>query len=86
MNIFDRWKSPTPDFFKKVIRISLTLAAGAAALLMAQPLGSAIIPGFTFKLMPIVELVCKNIVVGGLVAAAISKFTKQDSQNETKQS
>lgn len=80
--MIDRWKAPTPKFFRKVIRVSLTAAAGAGALLMAEPLGSAIIPGFTFKLLPVVELICKNIVVAGLVSAAISKFAKDDSDKE----
>jgi len=78
--LFNRLKSPTPAFFKKVIRISLVLSAGAAALLMAETLGKAVIPTFTFKLAPYVELICKNIFVAGIVAAAVSKFAKDDGE------
>ena len=80
MSLLNRWKAPTPDFFKKVIRVSLALAAGAGALLMAEPLGQAVIPTFTFKLFPLVELACKNIVAAGLAAAAIAKFTSNDNE------
>jgi hypothetical protein len=79
MNIFQRWKAPTPEFFKSVIRFSLIAAAAAGAALMANPVGSAIIPGFTFKLIPWVETLCKNVFVIGLAAAAVSKLTKDDT-------
>ena len=63
MSLISRWTSPTPDFFKKIIKISLTIAAGAGAALMVDPIGGAMISGFTFKLHPIVELICKNLAV-----------------------
>lgn len=76
MGLLERWKAPTPAFFKKVIRVSLTLAAGAGAALMVEPIGSAMIKGFTFDLHPTVELLCKNIVAAGIVAAAVAKAAK----------
>lgn len=82
MSIISRWKAPTPDFFKKVIKISLTISAGAGAALMVEPIGSAMIKGFTFTLYPVVELICKNLVAAGIVAAAVSKFAKADTITE----
>lgn len=80
MNIFDRIKLPEPDFFKKVIQISLGLSAGAAAILSANTFGGQIIPGFNFKVLPWVEIACKNIIVAGLAIAAISKTTTIKSE------
>ena len=82
MSLLSRWKAPTPAFFKKVIRISLTMAAGAGAALMVEPIGSAAISGFTFKLNPLVELVCKNLVACGIVAAAVAKFAKESGNDD----
>lgn len=80
MSILDRWKAPTPDFFRKVIKFSLYASAAAVVILNADTLGNAIVPGFAFKLIPGVSVVCKNILVMGLVAAAIAKLAKQDDQ------
>ncbi len=81
MSLIDRWKAPTPRFFKNVIKVCLTLAAGAGALLMADTLGKAVMPGFEFKLLPAVTVVCKNVVAFGFAVAAMSKFAKE---NKTK--
>lgn len=80
MTIFDRIKLPEPAFFKKVIRVSLGLSAGAAAILSADTIGSQILPGFEFKVLPWVEIACKNIIVAGLAIAAISKTTTIKSE------
>ena len=76
--IWERIKAPTPKFFKKLINISLSVAAGAGAALMAEPIGKAIITDFTYTLFPWVETVCKNLVVIGIVAAAIAKTTVEN--------
>lgn len=78
MNIFQRWKAPTPLFFKKVFRISLIAAAGAAALYAAPALVGAMPGGFKFTLLPVTELICKNVIVAGLVSAAVAKAAKED--------
>ena len=82
MSLLSRWKAPTPAFFKKIIRVSLTLAAGATAALMVEPIGQAAISGFTFKLHPVIELVFKNLVACGIVAAAIAKFAKESGGDD----
>jgi hypothetical protein len=71
-----RWNAPTPEFFQKVIKISLSASAGAAAILGAQQLGQMVLPGFTYTLLPIASMVLKNIFVAGLAAAAIGKLTQ----------
>lgn len=83
MNIFQRWKAPTPAFFKKIFRVSLLAAAGATACLMAGTIGGAVIPGFTWTLHPWANTLCKNLVVAGLVAAAIAKAAKIDVAEQT---
>lgn len=78
MSLINRWKAPTPEFYKKAIRVSLSMAAGAAALLKAESLGQMVVPDFTFKLIPVVAVMCKNIIVAGIVVAAYSKMQKED--------
>lgn len=84
MSLLDRWQAPTPKFWKRVIRVSLILSAGAVALLMADTIGKAIMPNFEYELLPITTLVCKNIFVTGVVVAAMAKFAKEnpDTDNE----
>ena len=79
MSLLKRWKAPTPKFFKNIIRLSLTTAAGAGAAIMVEPLGKMAIPDFTFTLNHWVELICKNLVACGIVSAAIAKFAKIDT-------
>lgn len=82
MSIISRWKAPTPAFFKKVIKISLLAAVGAAAALGVEPVGQLLVKSFTFTLHPYVELICKNLIFTGIVVAAISKAAKADVTEE----
>ena len=85
MNLWNRSTSPTPEFFKKVIRVSLITSAGAGALLMAETIAKSVIPDFSFTVFPIAKLVAKNLVVAGIVAAAVAKAAKEDTPpNPTK--
>jgi hypothetical protein len=72
-----RWKAPTPEFFKKIIKVSMTASAGAAAVLGAEALGQAVLPQFSYTLLPWASIVLKNVFVAGLAAAAIAKLTKE---------
>jgi len=83
MSLLDRWKAPTPAFFKKVIKISLYAAVGAATALGVEPLGKMIVPTFTFTLHPVVILICKNLVATGIIVAAVAKAAKTDVIEET---
>lgn len=75
MTILQRIKLPEPEFFKKVIKVALSLATVAGVLLSADTLGKTVVPDFSFVLLPWVKLICKNVVVAGLAIAAISKTT-----------
>lgn len=83
MSLFERWKAPTPAFFKKVIRVSLLAAVGAAAALGVEPVGQMLVKGFTFTLHPMVILICKNLVATGIIVAAVAKAAKTDVIEET---
>lgn len=83
MSLFERWKAPTPAFFKGVIRVSLLAAVGAAAALGVEPVGQMLVKGFTFTLHPIVILICKNLVATGIIVAAVAKAAKTDVIEET---
>jgi len=81
-NWINNWKAPTPEAWKKVIRWSLSLSAGSVALLTADTLGKAVMPDFSFKLLPWVVTVAKNVFVAGLFLAAVAKFQKEDTDNQ----
>jgi NhaP-type Na+/H+ or K+/H+ antiporter len=83
MGLISRWKAPTPKFWKKVINYSMTASAGAVALMSADSLGKLIMPDFSFKLHWITILVCKYVIVAGIVTAAMSKLTKETNDDKT---
>lgn len=68
----ERVDAPTPDWFKRIIKMGLSLAAAGTALLTA----GETIPGFT--LAGIMYDAAQWMVVAGLIAAAVSKTAKQD--------
>lgn len=70
-NLKTRLKSKTPIWFKRIIKISITVAAAGVALLGAE----AAIPGF--NLPEQIKHVAQWMVVAGLVGAAVSKTAKQ---------
>lgn len=69
MNLWNRLQGETPKFFKRVIAVSISLAAAGGALLTAP----MIIKGFVLPAK--IELLAQWFCVGGLVSAAISKTT-----------
>ena len=73
MELNSRLKAKTPIWFKRIIRLALTMSASGTALLTA---GSAIPK---FHLSSWVEQAAQMMVVAGLVAAAISKTAKEDN-------
>ena len=64
MNLVQRMKSPTPNFFKVLRNIGLGLAAAGGALL-ASP----------FHLPEIISTIAEYLMVGGSVASAVSQST-----------
>ena len=78
MSLLDRWHSPTPENYKKAMKVCLSLSAAAVVLLNADTLGKAMVPDFTFKLLPVVGVICKNVIIGGLAIAAYCKMQKEE--------
>ncbi len=62
MNLVQRMKSPTPNFFKVLRNIGLGLAAAGGALLASQ-----------FHLPEIFSRIGEYLMVGGSVASAVSQ-------------
>ena len=75
MSLKQRIQAPTPAWFKRIIRISLTLAAVGTALLTADEY----VKGFTLPNQA--HELAQWFVVAGLVAAAASKTAKEDGGN-----
>lgn len=73
-----RWVSPSPAFFKKIIKYSIAASVGAVAVLGAEKIGQAALPGFTYTLLPWASMILKNIFVAGMASAAVSKLTCTD--------
>jgi len=78
MGLLDRWHAPTPDNYKKAMKVFLSLSAAAVVILNADTLGKAMVPDFSFKLLPVVGVICKNVIIGGLALAAYCKMQKED--------
>jgi hypothetical protein len=69
MTLLERLSAETPNFFKKVINISLTISAAGAAVLGAN----STVPDL--NLPPNIVTYAKYAVLAGIVAAAVSKTT-----------
>jgi hypothetical protein len=64
MNLVQRMKSPTPNYFKILRNIGLGLAAAGGALLSSP-----------FHLPEIISTIGEYLMVGGSVASAVSQST-----------
>lgn len=76
MNVFERIKGPTPNFFKRIVKIALSLAGAGTALLSAE----GIITGF--HLPDLIHKLAQWLIVGGLVATGIAKTTVNTSSDK----
>jgi hypothetical protein len=70
MSIIDRFKSPTPGFFKKIRNIGLAVAAIGGTLLTAP----VALPAILVK-------IAGYLTVAGGVASAISQATGNDQES-----
>lgn len=70
LSVKERLKSPIPKFFKKVIRISMSLASAAVSILVVHNMGYIELPEEMIK-------AC-NIIIGLGVGAAASSTTTVD--------
>lgn len=73
----DRLKSPTPNWFKRIIRVGLILASAGAALLISP----SMITDFVLPLK--VKMAAQWMVVTGLVAAAVAKTARETQDIDT---
>jgi hypothetical protein len=69
--IIDRWKSESPELFKKITNICVGIGALSAAIIS----GGALVP-------PILTTIANYGVVIGAIGATISKLTKKDNTDE----
>lgn len=67
----DRWSAESPDFFKGVQKVAISLGGSALAVL-----GCASIPGIIIP--AIVTKVCSYIIIAAAAVAGTAKLTKQD--------
>jgi hypothetical protein len=78
LSLWERVQTESPVFFKRITRGALTLSTISTTLVVA----SGNVPGFT--LTPTMQQLCQYGIVAGLVAAAISKTTVNDSGTQPK--
>jgi hypothetical protein len=72
MKIIDRYKKPTPTFFRKLRNIGIALAATGGAILAAP-----------ISLPALVITIASYLAVVGTVATAVSQAVVSDNENET---
>lgn len=82
MNILRRITAPEPEFFKIMIKWSMMITVGSAAVLTAEKLGQTVLTQFSFTLLPWVSVLFKNLLVAGLVATAVAKTTIETEGEE----
>jgi hypothetical protein len=68
--LYERWKSETPIWFKRIRRVSITLAAVAAALLAANGVAGFVLP-------EILNAPCQWIMVAGITGGTIATTAKK---------
>lgn len=68
--LYERWRSETPLWFKRIRRVSITIGAIAAALLAANGVAGFVLP-------EILNAPCQWIVVAGITGATISTTAKK---------
>jgi len=71
MKIIDRYKKPTPSFFRKLRNIGIALAATGGAILAAP-----------ISLPALLVTVATYLTVAGTVATAVSQAVVADNEKE----
>ena len=72
MKIIDRYKKPTPTFFRKLRNIGIALAATGGAILAAP-----------ISLPAMVITIASYLAVAGTVVTTVSQAVVSDNENET---
>ena len=65
MNIIERFKAPTPKFWKKVQKVGITIG-GLGAILVAPPIGLSVVGGY--------------LITAGSIIGVLSQLTIEDGQ------
>jgi len=63
MNIIERFKAPTPNFWKKVQKVGITIGS-LGAILIAPPIGLSVVGGY--------------LITAGSVIGILSQLTVED--------
>ena len=71
MKIIDRYKKPTPTFFRKLRNIGIALAATGGAILAAP-----------ISLPALVITIASYLAVAGTVVTTVSQAVVSDNENE----
>lgn len=66
MKIRERWKAETPNFWKKVQSIGITIG-GLGAILIAPPIGLTVVGGY--------------LITAGSIIGVLSQLTVEDVNN-----
>ncbi len=72
MKLIDRYKKPTPTFFRKLRNIGIALAATGGAILAAP-----------ISLPALVITIASYLAVAGTVVTTVSQSVVSDNENET---
>jgi len=72
MKLIDRYKKPTPTFFRKLRNIGIALAATGGAIITTP-----------IALPALVITIATYLTVVGTVATAVSQAVVSDNENET---
>ena len=72
MKIIDRYKKPTPSFFRKLRNIGIAMAATGGAILAAP-----------ISLPALVITIASYLAVAGTVVTTVSQAVVSDNENET---
>ena len=72
MKLIDRYKKPTPTFFRKLRNIGIALAATGGAILAAP-----------ISLPALVITIASYLAVAGTVVTTVSQAVVSDDENET---
>ena len=65
MKIIDRWNAKTPQFWKRIQRIGITIG-GLGAILVAPPIGLTVVGGY--------------LITAGSVIGVLSQLTVEDNE------
>jgi hypothetical protein len=65
MKIIDRWNAKTPQFWKRVQRIGITIG-GLGAILVAPPIGLTVVGGY--------------LITAGSIIGVLSQLTVEDNE------